>query len=177
MLRNIKLLHWLLILLVVMNAVTIGTILVHNYQEKRNQGDVKLNNVPGGNVLNGKFFRQTLGFDDQQMDSFRQINQAFRSGTRELAEKIEALKEEMFSELKKTVPDTLLLSSYSLSIGKMHGELKMETYKFYLLLKDKCTPEQEAELEKVFLPLFKKEGIHGPANQQNRRGWNKEASQ
>lgn len=175
MLRDIRLLRWLLILLVVMNAVTIGTILLHNYREKKNQEEVKLSSVPGGNVLNGKFFRQTLGFDDRQMDSFRQINQAFRSGTLGLAERIETLKEEMFTELKKPVPDTVLLNRYSLSIGKMHGELKMETYKFYLLLKDKCTPEQEAELEKVFLPLFKKEGIHGPAKQQNRRGWNKEA--
>lgn len=86
-------------------------------------------------MLNGKFFRQTLGFNEQQMDAFREINRSFRPLVIDLTFGIDSLKNVMFTELQKPAPDTLKLNSMSEQIGQRHGRLKYETYKFYLSIK------------------------------------------
>lgn len=160
------------VLLIIMNAVTIGTILYHNYKENQVKDNIIISSGPAVNMLNGKFFRQTLGFNDVQMDSFRKINQGFRPYAMELTIEVDSLKNEMFTELQKAVPDTTRLNAMSRQIGELHGRLKYETYHFYLNIKKICLPAQSLELEKKFQPLFKSENITTP-NQQQRRGWNR----
>ncbi len=167
-----QLLTWAVVLLIIMNAVTIGTILYHNYNENNATDNIVIKAGPGVNTLNGKFFRQTLGFNEGQMEGFREINQAFRPYVMYLTEEIDSLKNEMFTELQKSLPDTVRLSAMSKQIGELHGRLKYETYHFYLNIKKICTPAQSVELEKNFQPLFKTENITTP-NLQQRRGWNR----
>ena len=50
MMRKTQILTWLVVLLVVMNAVTIGTILVHNYRENQINDNIAINSGQGGNV-------------------------------------------------------------------------------------------------------------------------------
>ena len=168
--RN-QLLKWAVVLLVITNVVTIATILYHNYKESVVADSVAINTGAGVNMLNGRFFRQTLGFSEVQMDSFRDINQDFRPYAMDLTFGIDSLKTAMFTELQKAAPDTVVLSNLSEQIGQMHGKLKYETFHFYLNLKKICSPAQSVELEKAFLPLFKTENITTP-NQYRRRGWN-----
>jgi len=172
MMRKTQILTWLVVLLVVMNAVTIGTILVHNYRENQINDNIAINSGQGGNMLNGRFLKQTLGFNDEQMDAFRDANQQFRPFAMDVTYTIDSLKTEMFTELQKAVPDTVRLNGMSKQIGDLHGRLKYETYNFYLNIKKLCTPEQMKELEKAFQPLFKNEGNVSPGNQ-HRRGWNR----
>ena len=76
-------------------------------------------------------------------------------------------------EMQKNQPDTLVLNSMSAQIGELHGQLKYETYSFYLNTKKICSPEQRPELEKIFQPLFINEGITTAPNQHRGRGWEK----
>lgn len=168
-----QILTWAVVLLVIMNVVTIGTILYHNYRENQKKNNIGINTGSGVNMLNGKFFRQTLGFNEQQMDAFREVNHVFRPYAMDLTYGVDSLKNEMFIELQKVAPDTVKLNSISEQIGELHGRLKYETYKFYLSIKKVCTPEQTAELERAFQPLFKSEGITTPPNHQLRRAPNK----
>ncbi|MGZ5245008.1 MAG: Spy/CpxP family protein refolding chaperone [Bacteroidia bacterium] len=168
-----RILTWVVVLLVTMNVVTIGTILYHNYQENQKRDDIGINSGFGVNMLNGRFFRQSLGFDEQQMDSFRDLNQKFRPYAMDLVYGVDSLKNQMFNELQKVAPDTVKLNSISGQIGELHGRLKYETYKFYLGIRQVCTPAQTAELEKVFQPLFKSEGITTPPNYPRSRGPNR----
>lgn len=171
--RKNQILTWAVVLLIIMNVVTIGTILYHNYSENQNNDNIGINTGSGVNMLNGRFFRQTLGFNEQQMDTFREINRSFRPSVMDLTFEIDSLKNGMFTELQKPAPDTLKLNSMSEQIGERHGRLKYETYKFYLSIKMVCTSEQTAELVKAFQPLFKSEGITTPPNHQRRRGPNR----
>ncbi|MGF2410779.1 hypothetical protein [Ferruginibacter sp.] len=166
--RN-QLLKWAVVLLVITNVVTIATILYHNYKESVVADSVAINTGAGVNMLNGRFFRQTLGFSEVQMDSFRDINQDFRPYAMDLTFGIDSLKTAMFTELQKAAPDTVVLSNLSEQIGQMHGKLKYGTFHFYLNVKKICSPAQSVELEKAFLPLFKTENITTP-NQHRRRG-------
>jgi hypothetical protein len=164
-----QILTWAVVFLVVVNAVTIGTILYHNYRENQRIDNIGINTGAGVNMLNGRFFMQTLGFNEQQMDAFRKSNQVFRPLAMDLTYSVDSMKTEMFIELQKISPDTVRLNTMSEQIGKLHGRLKYETYKFYLKIKEVCSPDQTAELEKAFQPLFKSEGITGTPNHQLRR--------
>lgn len=171
--RKSQILTWVIVLLLISNAATIGTILYHNYREKQNADQIGINTGGEINMLNGRYFRQTLGFDEKQMETFRAINQAFRPSAMDLTIEIDSLKNNMFAELQKATPDTLQLNEMSKQIGVLHGRLKYETYQFYLNIKNVCTAAQSTELEKAFLPLFKSEGITTGPNHQRRRGANR----
>jgi len=165
-----QILTWVIVLLLISNVATIGTILYHNYRENQNTNQVGINTGEEINMLNGRYFRQTLGFNEQQMESFRAINREFRPSAMEMTIEIDSLKNNMFAELQKATPDTILLNEMSKQIGVLHGRLKYVTYHFYLNIKNVCSATQSIELEKAFLPLFKSEGITAGPNHQRRRG-------
>lgn len=173
MIRKNKILTWAVILLVLLNAATIGTIIIQNYRSKQTTENIGINTGSGVNMLNGRFFREMLGFNEEQMASFRNINQAFRPYAMDLTYEVDSLKNEMFIELQNAVPDTIRLNSMSIKIGELHGKLKYKTYHFYLSIKKICSPVQSTALEKAFQPLFKKEEFTTSPNHQQRKGWNR----
>jgi hypothetical protein len=119
--------------------------------------------------MNGRFFRQTLGFNDRQMEEFRNTNQQFRPQTMALTFSIDSLKAAMFSEMKKQPSDTQRLNVLSMQIGNKHGLLKQRTYQFYLKIRSISNEDQQKQLEKVFEPLFINENItNGHGHQQGR---------
>lgn len=171
MLRKTQILSWLVVLLLVLNAVTIGTIIYHQYQERRAAKELRITTAAGGQVLNGRFCRQVLGYSTDQMDEFREVNQAFRPTAMALTWQIDSLKEEMYTQLEQPSPDTTVLNALSLSIGELHGRLKYETYRFYIRMKSMSTEEQQEKLATAFRPLFKKEGLAAPGIHQQGPGW------
>ncbi len=168
--RN-QLLTWTVVLLILINVATVVTILYNKYKVSAAADNIAINSGSGVNILNGKFFRQTLGFTQKQMESFRDINQVFRPHAMDLTYGVDSLKTEMYNELQKAMPDTVRLNNLSWQTGDMHGKLKYETYHFYLNIKKICSPAQSVELEKAFQPLFKTENINAP-NQHRRNGRN-----
>jgi len=160
-------LTWTVVILVILNVSTVATILYHNYQEKIEKQNIVLD-TQGQNPLNGRYFRQTLGFTDAQMEVFRTVNHEFRPNANSIIIKIDSLKKEMFTEIKKPVSDTLRLNALALETGTLHAELKRETNRFYLKIKAVCTPEQLEKLEDAFSPLFRNEPCTG--NGQGRQG-------
>lgn len=171
--RTNQILTWVVILLLVTNAATIGTIIYHNYKENQATNQIGINTGEGINMLNGRYFRQTLGFNEEQMENFRAVNQSFRPLAMEMTIEIDSLKNSMFSELQKSTPDTTRLNEMSKQIGVLHGRLKYETYQFYLNIKKDCSPSQSIKLEEAFKPLFKSESITVGPNHQRRRGGNR----
>jgi len=155
-----KLLTWAVILLVVLNITTISTILYHNYSESANSKTVVVS-TEGSNMLNGRFFRQTLGFNQTKMNVFREANQEFRPKANGIILQIDSLKNEMFIELKKTKSDTVKLNNLSIETGTLHAELKRETNRFYLKIKTVCTSKQLEQLQTTFTPLFQREPCNG----------------
>ena len=149
---------WLAVVLFTMNAITIGTIVYRNRQQNYKVQDAV--HGKGKVMLNGKFFRKTIGFDDSQMEKFRIENQAFRPALTSLTASIDSLKVEMYSEMQATSPDTTRLNLLADEIGKKHGVLKKETADFYLKLKKICSADQEKKLAQAFEPIFRNE----PAN-------------
>ncbi len=172
---NHKILKWSVVLLALLNVATIATILYHNYQEKKLENGSIIVNTEGP-TLNGRYLRQYVGFDNQQVEAFRVANHHFRPLAGGIVQKIDSLKTAMFTELQQPVPDTAALAELSQQIGDCHGNLKLETFRFFLKLKAVCKPGQVAKLDSVFAPLFKNERIQtgpgrfGPLGESRGRG-------
>jgi len=151
-----RILLWIIAVLVIFNIATISTIFYHKHTENLERESVVLDNK--GTVLKGKYFRHSLGFDNEQMDAFRNANRVFKHSARESVQNIELLKQQMFFELQKAKSDTRKLDSISTQIGIQHAELKKSTCEFYLNIKNVCTPEQLKKFESSFNSLFTNDG-------------------
>jgi len=162
-------LTWAVILLVIFNMTTIATIIYNNYSESYDKETIVLNNA-GSELLNGRFFRQTIGFDNSQMETFRKINREFRPNANGIIFQIDSLKNEMFLELNKSNADTLKLNKLSLETGALHAELKMETNRFFLKIKTICKPQQIELLQTAFTPLFRNVNCSGKGNGHQGKG-------
>ena len=84
-----------MVLLVVMNISTIASVIYHNYQEQKL---VEESIIIDGQNINGRFVRDKLGFDNEQLDAFREANHGFRPIARQVIFQIDSLKEQMFTE-------------------------------------------------------------------------------
>ena len=153
-------LTWAIAILVILNVSTIATIVYHNYHEKIENQNIVLD-TQGQNPLNGRYFRQTIGFNDSQMEVFRTVNHKFRPNANSIIIKIDSLKKEMFAEIKKPVSDTVRLNTLAQETGNLHAQLKRETNQFYLKIKAVCTPLQLEKLQDAFSPLFRNEPCQG----------------
>ena len=173
MLRKTQILTWLVVLLLVLNSVTIGTIIYHQRQERKAANDISIGAYGSTNPLNGRFFRQELGFNVQQMEHFRELNQSFRPVSMEITFRIDSLKEEIYKDLISGKADSLQLQQLSDEIGKLHGQLKKETIRFYIRLSELCNSTQQEKLAEVFKPLFISEKLINHGNYKNGPGWNK----
>ena len=152
--KTTKRLGWVIILLVVLNLTTIGTILLRNRESKSDNIAIVLDENRQ-NPLTGRYFRQTLGFDDAQMNQFREAHRSFQYAANDLIFEMDSMKNEMFAELNSPSPDTVRLNNLSEQVGNHHAELKKITNAFYLQLKTVCDSTQCEQLQQAFLPLFR----------------------
>lgn len=149
-----KILWFVAALLLILNLATIGTIIYHNKLHKDDELTIVLDEKQQ-NPLTGRFLRRELGFNNEQMDVFRQANRTFHIVANNLLYEMDSLKVEMFEELNKETPDTVKLQALSKHIGMHHVELKDITNQYYLKLKSVCDQEQCEQLQEAFQPLFR----------------------
>lgn len=149
-----RLLIWSVILLALLNISTIGTIYLSN---RANSSDPEESIVidPESSPLNGRYLRQELNFDHEQVAVFRDESREFRQSANGVIEKMNRYKSLLFEEIRRETPERLKTKEYSDSIGRAHSQLKEITVDFYLEIRKCCTGDQAAKLEKIFAPLFR----------------------
>lgn len=148
-----KILVWTIVLLAILNLTTIISIFHHRYKDKQAAETVIITGK-GQNPLNGRFFMQEVGFDNEQMEQFRQINRQFKPKSNQIIWQMDSIKELIFEELNKQNVDTTKLQQLNMRFGELHAELKDETNKFYLKLKEIAKKEQIDKIKNAFEPLF-----------------------
>ena len=151
-----KILIWIIVLLAILNLTTIVSIIHHRYKDKQAAETVIITGQ-GQNPLSGRFFMQEVGFDNEQMEQFRQINRNFKPKSNQIIWQMDSLKVLIFDELNKQQVDTARLEQLNTALGKLHAELKDETGMFYLKLKEISNAEQIEKLKSAFEPLFYQE--------------------
>ena len=170
---KIKLMIWAILLLAVMNISTILTVLYNRDQE------AKLRNIPerilpesASVKFSGRYFRDHLGFNQQQMNRFVEFNPAFRKQIMRINTELADQRRRMLLEMSTGTSDTSKLNQLCDSIGHLHASLKKYTYKYYLDIKNICDKQQMVKLEQMFDEMFAGEmpaGRHGKGGPMGRR--------
>ena len=147
---------WAIIALILMNLATWTMILIHTRQSENTGENVANSQVGEVNAVrySGRYFRDVLGLDESQMDSFRKFNPVFRQTARQINSGLVRLKSGMLREMSASDCDTTRLNMLSDSIGFLHAQLKRETYRYYLQFKTICKADQQQKLDLVFSDLF-----------------------
>ena len=144
---------WSVILLALLNISTIAAILVNNRANSSAEESIIID--PESSPLNGRYLREELNFNHDQVEIFRQESREFRQSANRVIEKLNRYKSLLFEEIHRENPDRLKTKEYSDSIGHAHSQLKEMTVDFYLKIRKCCTDDQTVKLEKIFAPLFR----------------------
>ncbi len=164
-----RILIYAVIFLAVLNVATVLTIGYHIYLSD-NTTSKQLNEGSTTRNYNGRYFRDRLQLDADQMNEFRIINNTFRNKARAINSSLHNCRQEMMNEMQKSNADTFRLNALSDSIGQLHKSLKIDTYKYYLNIKKICDQKQADELNSMFEEFFIGRGIHHGQQERRRRG-------
>ncbi len=155
---------WAIVFLAVLNVSTLATILYHQSQSGKPAETTTVNQAQleaDASTFSGRYFRDKLQLDSEQMDKFRAFNPIFRSQARAITIELGTLRKEMLTEMAANQTDTVKLSMLSDSIGNLHRDLKKLTYRYYLDIKRICNAEQQQQLQILFSSMFTNDAAMG----------------
>ncbi len=164
-----RILIYAVIFLAVLNVTTFITIGYHIYHP----GTMIEQQMTGSSInrnYNGRYFRDRLQLDKDQMNEFRSINDNFRTKARTINLNLQHCRQEMMNEMQNDNVDTSKLNALSDSIGQLHKSLKIDTYKYYIAIKKICNQKQSNELNSMFDEFFIGNGMHHGQHEIHRRG-------
>jgi len=148
---------WAIVTLAVLNVSTLTTILYHKYQSEKTEtvstSDPKQLETDS-EKFSGRYFRDQLKLNSEQMDKFKEMNPVFRPKARRITIELAEKRKQMLVEMSAANSDTTKLNALSDSIGQLHGDLKKITYRYYMEIKGICDPEQQRILEQLFGEMF-----------------------
>lgn len=153
---------WVIVLLAVMNIATIVTIIYNrNHNVSRLAPDTRIPQESSSLRYSGRYFRDYLGFNNEQMEKFAGFNPVFRQGVRSINSQLNNIRHQMLIAMDMKNVDTERLDMLSDSIGNLHAELKKLTYRYYLDMKEICNEQQKEKLGQLFGDMFAGEGRLG----------------
>ena len=171
-----RLMIWTIILLALMNISTILTILYNRNQLEKAKTSNSSDQTKSENAsvrFSGRYFRDQLGFDQQQMSRFHEFNPVFRNQVQSINTDLAGQRYRMLKEMSAGSADTSRLNQLCDSIGYMHACLKKHTYRYFLDIKKICDKQQEEKLEQLFGEMFAGDmqtGHYGRGQMGRRRG-------
>jgi len=164
---------WTIVVLAVLNITTITTIFYSRHQSMQNlpvtssgRGISERSSMK----FSGRYFRDNLGLNVQQMNRFSQFNPTFRRQVQNINFELADKRHHMLLEMTAPKCDTVRLNQLSDSIGFLHARLKRLTYGYYLNFREICDREQQQKLEQLFSEMFASEKQPGPGQQGGMNG-------
>jgi hypothetical protein len=168
-----KLMVWAVVVLAIMNIATILTAIYNRNQTSREKvlvGNTMNKVETTSTVYSGRWFRDQLNLNSEQMSRFVEFNPVFRESIRNINNDLNLLRQQMLSEMAADNCDTRRLNALSDSIGYLHADLKKITYKYYLEIKNICDQHQQQQLELVFGSMFASDGRMGQYGKGGQKG-------
>ena len=153
-----SLLVWAVVALVVMNLTILGTLL---YQRYKNSGELVSSpektsiQSQSQEVFSGRYFMDNLNMTSEQLNEFQRFNPVFRNSAAEINFRLDDLRNAMLEEMAGPDPDIKRLNELSDSIGQLHSKLKKLTYRYYLDIRNICSPAQYPLIEEMFAMTFR----------------------
>lgn len=142
-----RLVFWLLMFLVVINASALVTFFVT--KSSVTPGEMKSSeNKPGATL------QAELSLAPDQNKKVNEINAAYKASSEPIIESIKEKKSELLEELSKENTDTLKIKSILLELDSRQNNLQQANIKQFLALKKICTPEQTRKLSQIYAELY-----------------------
>lgn len=165
--------RWAILILALMNISTLITLLVHRSHSPEEINAVS-NLQDGSDNLSmrysGRYFREQLNLNREQMKRFSEFNPQFRNNVRNINLDLLKTREQMIREMTSETSDTVKLDKLSDSVGHLHADLKKLTYKYFMEFKKVCNRDQQEKLEQIFREMFAGENQPGPNMQRGPYG-------
>jgi Tfp pilus assembly protein PilE len=165
---------WAIVVLAVMNFSTLATIVYHHYQTGKTEISQITNQSQMGadsQKFSGRYFRDQLGFSNDQMNKFREFNPTFRQQAHAITIEMAEKRKQMLFEMAADKTDTSKLAILSDSIGMLHSRLKKITFGYYLNIKNMCNTDQQKKLEQLFAEMFTNDAPMGFPGRNGPKGW------
>ena len=167
-LYNKNTLIWIIVILLVANLTTIGSIIYHAYFQQNISQITQEKQIEIPNSHLGRFFRDELNLTKEQHQQFRKLRQKFHVEANVKTAKMQVKRNEIMLELGKEKSDTIYLNGLAKDIGDLHEELKHLTFDYYLDMKSICDEEQKGKLFQVFSAMTNNGNeMQMPSNEQN----------
>lgn len=159
--KQFRLLVWLVIILLALNLSAIGTILWMRFTGPipgREPGECSYPLKKKHFRMHDEIIKNEVGFDEKQLESFRQLREKHFTEIREITSDIEKTRELQFKTIRDNNADPDFTDSLSKRTGDLHHKWAVSSARFLNAAKDLCTPEQH---EKLFRYLEKSRIKHG----------------
>lgn len=164
---------WAILILAVMNITTLITLLVHRSHSPDEVNPASYLQEGSENLsmrYSGRYFREQLNLNRDQMKRFSEFNPQFRNDVRNINLNLIKIREQMIMEMTSEISDTVKLNMLSDSIGHLHADLKKHTYKYFMEFKKICNSDQQKKLEQMFGEMFASDNQPGPYMQRGPYG-------
>ncbi|HBE42091.1 MAG TPA: hypothetical protein DDW27_12955 [Bacteroidales bacterium] len=171
--RNNRWMIWAILILAVMNITTLITLLVHRSHSPEEIKAASFLQAGADNAsmrYSGRYFREQLSLNRDQMKRFSEFNPEFRNNVRNINLKLIKIRHQMIREMASETSDTEKLNILSDSVGHLHADLKKLTYKYFMDFKKICNREQQEKLEQMFGEMFAGDNQPGPNMQRGPYG-------
>lgn len=149
-----RILTGVIIILIATNLSMGISFLYHRQQDKKMVQQQQEASVEVPAQQRTRFFREQLNLRPDQVEIFRKLNRNFNQTAWQINHRLERLRIEMVNEMGREEPDKARLKEVSRDIGELHTQLKDETIKYYMAMKEVCTEEQQARLNQLFISIL-----------------------
>jgi hypothetical protein len=143
-----------IIILIATNLSMGISFLYYKHRENKIDAEIQETAIEVPSQQRTRFFREQLNLSPDQLEIFRELNRNFNRTAWQINHRLERLRIDMVNEMGKEKPDEERLKQVSQNIGELHTELKDETIKYYLSMKEVCSEEQKVRLYKIFLSIL-----------------------
>jgi hypothetical protein len=153
-----RILIWVILFLLLLNISAISSIIYHRVSESRNTSFIRQTPFQSDGRMRGegRFLRDFLELEPEQFKQFGMARHAFQTKAWDITQELREKKIEFLKELNQKTPDTSKIQQISEDIGNLHKDLRLETGKYYLELREICDKEQQQKLYHFFMQTFER---------------------
>jgi len=122
------------------------------------------------------YISSQLQFNAEQKEAFDKLVGDYKSAIEPLYQQLNGIQHEIADELSVSDPDTARLDDCNERMAGVYAQIKKETTRHMLRVRNICSPEQSAELEKIYRNVidetsrWHKRGSHGQGRNRHRYG-------
>lgn len=141
---------WLLVLLLLANAVTLMFFWIGRPSEPVNKGNPK------------DFLVKELNFDERQQEQFEELRQDHRRKTEALREKVKAAKDDMFELIKEPAVADSTKQLAARRVSLLTEEIDVNTLNHFQQVRALCNAEQQQKFDGIIHQLTRMMGNQRP---------------